>query len=203
MKKKLARLDGLAGSSKEEADGLKEQLADLELERYRQVEEIRKGAREEADSLKEQLAALELESRRQLEGIRKEADATIGTLKERLAHLEKGEREQLAERERLERTVVEMERRRNEAEGWYRQAYQAEKVSREALGQARLELAEQSLELGKVNMGRRGWDKARLYFLKALEIDPRNREAYYSLGEVYFQLGRFDLSKEMYERAGK
>lgn len=174
MKKEEARLEGLAGSS-----------------------------REEADSLKERLAALEIESDRLVEGIRKEADATVVALEERLALLEEREKEHLAERERLEQTAVEMERRRNEAEGWYRQAYQAEKLSREALEQARLELAEQSMELGKVNMGRRSWDKARLYFLKALEIAPRNREAYYSLGEVYFQLGRFDLSKEMYEKAGR
>jgi Tfp pilus assembly protein PilF len=165
------------------------------------------SSREEADGLKERLAALELESSRQLEEVRKEADAAVGALEEKVARLEQDaaerEEEYLSERERLEQTVAEMERRRNEAEGWYRQAYQAEKVSREALEQARLELSEQSMELGKVNMGRRDWDKARLYFLKALEIDPRSREAYYSLGEVYFQLGRFDLSKEMYEKAGQ
>ena len=214
MKENLARLDGLAGSSREEADSLKERMAALEIESNRQVEEIRKEADATVVALEEGLARLErtaverekehLAERERLERTAVEMEREHLAERERLERTTvEREKEHLAERERLEQTVVEMERRRNEAEGWYRQAHQAEKLSREALEQARLELAEQSMELGKVNMGRRAWDKARLYFLKALEIDPRSREAYYSLGEVYFQLGRFDLSKEMYEKAGQ
>jgi len=65
----------------------------------------------------------------------------------------------------------------------------------------RRELAGQALELGTIHMRNRAWEKAGLYLQRVVEIDPRNAKAYYSLGEIYFQLGRFELSKEMYKKA--
>jgi Flp pilus assembly protein TadD len=79
--------------------------------------------------------------------------------------------------------------------------YEAEKVAREAYERTRRELVGQALELGTIHMRNRAWEKAGLYLQRVVEIDPRNAKAYYSLGEIYFQLGRFELSKEMYKKA--
>jgi len=79
--------------------------------------------------------------------------------------------------------------------------YRAEEAAREAYERVRRELAGQALELGTIHMRNRAWEKAGLYLQRVVEIDPRNAKAYYSLGEIYFQLGRFELSKEMYQKA--
>ena len=49
----------------------------------------------------------------------------------------------------------------------------------------------------------RSWEKAAAAYERVLTFDPGRAEAYYRLGEIYFQLGRYDESKNMYRKAGE
>jgi Flp pilus assembly protein TadD len=159
-----------------------------------------------------------------------EARGSAGDLRERLLTETGGREREAAEGERLRQSVTELEGRLAEAQGNAASAnsakeeallrlrdeyetrlasereqhstiYGAEKAAREAYERTRRELAGQALELGMIHMRTRAWEKAGLYLQRVVEIDPRNAKAYYSLGEIYFQLGRFELSKEMYKKA--
>ena len=69
------------------------------------------------------------------------------------------------------------------------------------LAKVRLAVRNLALELGTIFIRTQSWEKARGYLEQATEMDPRNAEAWYGLGEVYFQLGRSENSKQMYEKA--
>ncbi len=118
-----------------------------------------------------------------------------------IAALRESEGKATLENERLQKKVAGLEMELENVEGQISRLFQSEGELRESLEAARRELSLQALELGKLHMANRSWEKASLYFQKVLEAEPLNAEAYYSLGEIYFQLGRYDLSKEMYDKA--
>jgi tetratricopeptide (TPR) repeat protein len=168
------------------------------------------------------------EARQGAESARAKADELQGRLLDSVSGREREvadarERESaaLAERDGLRQSVVDLEARlagsledldaaqagfdeRLAAEQErHRAAYEAEQRAREAYERVQRDLVGQALELGMIHMRNRSWEKAGLYLQRVVEIDPRNAEAYYSLGEIYFQLGRFELSKQMYTKAGE
>jgi tetratricopeptide (TPR) repeat protein len=185
-----------------ESDGLRQSVVDLEarLAGARQSDE---SARAKADDLQERLLA------------------SVSGREREVAEIRERESAALAEKDGLRRFVVDLEARLAEAlenldaaqagfderlgaeQERYRAAYETEQRAGEAYERVQRDLVGQALELGMIHMRNRSWEKARLYLQRVVEIDPRNAEAYYSLGEIYFQLGRFELSKQMYKKAGE
>jgi Tfp pilus assembly protein PilF len=72
-----------------------------------------------------------------------------------------------------------------------------------ALDQARQEVRELALELGREALRNRSWERAVTYFERVVAIDPRSVEAWTGLGDARSQLGQHERSREMYERARK
>jgi tetratricopeptide (TPR) repeat protein len=174
-----------AESARAEADELQGRLLASVNGREQEVAEI--GERESAalaerDGLRQSVIDLE---------------ARLAEALEELERVRSGARENMdaAQAGFDERFAAEQER--------HRTAYEAEQVAREEYERVQRDLVGQALELGTIHMRNRSWEKAGLYLQRVVEIDPRNAEAYYSLGEIYFQLGRFELSKQMYEKAGE
>jgi tetratricopeptide (TPR) repeat protein len=189
LKELVGRLSGEKAQVGEEMARLREELAvtrsgkdsrGAELSAARaQAEEVRSASKQ----LQTRLTVLEQESYRRIEEARGKAAVELGALGKELEASRKREQEALLGQERLQESLRSMERVREELE------------------KVRWELGEQSLELGGMYMKNRSWDKAAAAFQRVLEVDPGNAQVYYSLGEIYFQLGRFDLSKDMYRKA--
>jgi tetratricopeptide (TPR) repeat protein len=189
-----------ATRSIEQYEKLQEEYA-LQLRRLEEQLAKARRASEETGELQSRLVAVELESYQRIEEARGQAAAEVSAKEKDLESSRDRERQALLEKERLEHSVAEIEGRLAAGEERARQALRAEQQVREALERTLLDLAQQSLELGRMHMRNRSWNKARAAFEKVLDINPRNGEAYYSLGEIFSQLGEFDRSKEMYERA--
>lgn len=207
LRGKLAELQAERDAMKRELAGLEEQAANLAGEKRRMEERLATfrtetdEAKSAMDQLQTRLVAVELESYQRIEEARAQAAIEVSAMERDLQSSRERERQALLEMERLERSVAETEDILAAGEEQVRQALRAEEQVREALNRTRMDLAQQSLELGRMHMRNRSWDKARAAFEKVLDIDSRNGEAYYSLGEIFFQLGEFDRSKEMYKRA--
>jgi tetratricopeptide (TPR) repeat protein len=171
----MARLREELAAIRSGKDSLGEELSAARA----QAEEVRSASKQ----LQTRLTALEQESYRRIEEARGKAAVELSTLGKELEASRKREQEALLGQERLLESLRSVE------------------PVREELEKVRRELAEQSLELGGMYMKNRSWDKAAAAFQRVLEVDPGNAQVYYSLGEIYFQLGRFDLSKDMYRKA--
>jgi type IV pilus assembly protein PilF len=63
----------------------------------------------------------------------------------------------------------------------------------------RADYAQALIELGKIYLNERDLQAAEFYFKQALKLDRTSSEARYYLGEVFFQQGKFDLAKELWE----
>jgi len=230
LRDETEKLRDESGRSVRETADLREQTALLRSTRdvhAKELEEFRRGYGDltvKVAELEEDLA----EARQGAESARAKADELQGRLLDSVSGREREvadarERESaaLAERDGLRQSVVDLEARlagsledldaaqagfdeRLAAEQErHRAAYEAEQRAREAYERVQRDLVGQALELGMIHMRNRSWEKAGLYLQRVVEIDPRNAEAYYSLGEIYFQLGRFELSKQMYTKAGE
>jgi type IV pilus assembly protein PilF len=63
----------------------------------------------------------------------------------------------------------------------------------------RADYAQALIELGKIYLNEMDLQAAEFYFKQALKLDRTSSEARYYLGEVFFQQGKFDLAKELWE----
>jgi tetratricopeptide (TPR) repeat protein len=220
LQKELEKTEGQLEKAREESQELRteDELNEKEAEELRQKTEALRSSRED---LERELAELRRghrdltvkaeELERELEEQRIIGDS-VREKEEEAEELRRRESAALGEVERLRRSVADLETRLEESRREYEailsaereqhsNIYRVEKEVREAYERVRRELLGQALELGTIHMRNRSWEKAGLYLQRAVELDPRNAKAYYSLGEVYFQLGRFELSKEMYQKA--
>jgi type IV pilus assembly protein PilF len=59
--------------------------------------------------------------------------------------------------------------------------------------------AQALIELGKIYLNERDLQAAEFYLKQALKLDRTSSEARYYLGEVFFQQGKLDLAKEIWE----
>ena len=171
-----------SGKEREAAEGerLRQSVADLE------------GRLDEAQRKIEAAGSLTEEA---LQALRREYEARLAEAQGSAAAAESGKEDAL--RSLRDEYEARLASEREE----HRAVYRAEEEAREGYKRVRRELVGQALELGTIHMRNRAWEKAGLYLQRVVEIDARNAKAYYSLGEIYFQLGRFELSKEMYQKA--
>ena len=69
-----------------------------------------------------------------------------------------------------------------------------------ALAKAQLAIRDLALELGRIALRTQSWEEARGYLEQVTVVDPRSAEAWYGLGEAFFQLGQYEKSKQMYDK---
>ena len=210
----VERLKERAGIAAGEKEQLEVSLADLGREhaaRGREMTALREelsAARaqvEEQRLISERLQArmdeVERESYRRIEDLRDRSSVELEEAGKEIEASRQREREALLEQERLRRSLLEGESRLASGEEALRRALDSGDEVREELARVRGEAAKLSLELGRLYMKERSWEKAAEAFRSVLRDDRSNGEAYYSLGEIYYQLGQFDLSKEMFGKA--
>lgn len=201
LERDLADERQAAGEARGSAGDLRERLLTETGGREREAaegERLRQSVTELEGRLDEAQKQVESAEARQEEALR----ALRAEYEDRLAEAQgNAASANSAKEEALLRLRAEYEARLASEREQHSTIYGAEKAAREAYERTRRELAGQALELGTIHMRTRAWEKAGLYLQRVVEIDPRNAKAYYSLGEIYFQLGRFELSKEMYKKA--
>lgn len=205
LKKELAAARAAVDDLGRRADAEQGELAD----RYDEKEKESRAAREREQELLGQRERLEQENTglksslavadRELEGLR--AALTASSREEE--RLREAEKALLVERGRLEKEKSELEGRLAAEGGSRERAVQAERKARAGFDDLRGQILELALELGTLQMQERSWEKAAKAYERVLAIDPSMAEAYYRLGEIYFQVGRFDDSKKMYQKAGE
>ncbi len=177
-------------------ENLSEKTAELEAELGRVRERNRElTVRVEVLEQERERDAADLEKSREQARLAQEAkEEELATYREK----EKGLWEQTAS---LHGSVAEM---KAELAGWaeeLRRVAQTAQEGRAVLDTMRRDLAQQAMELGRIYLRDQAWAKAEPYFRKVVEVDSENSEAYSSLGEIYYHLGQFARSREMYEKA--
>ena len=113
-----------------------------------------------SEELQARLVEVELESYQRVEETRGRAEAEVAAREAELARYREQEREVLVERERLQQSEALLRSRLAETEAARDRALEGADRTRALLDQVRLELAGQSMELGKISMGQRNWEKA-------------------------------------------
>jgi tetratricopeptide (TPR) repeat protein len=154
-----------------------------------------------ADELRGKLAATEVEGYRRLEEQRGQLQRELAARDAELAAARAREQESGEQQARLQGELAAARERVAALEAATAVSERTAGEQERALARAREIARDVALELGRMAARTQSWEKARGYFEQVVEVDPRNGEAYYGLGEVYFHLGQFDKSKAMYQRA--
>ncbi len=144
----------------------------------------------------------EMEARRRLvEGQSQFANQRLARLEQIVADTNRANRELEARLQAVTQEKLLLERQGPPPAGGSPATEEIVRELERALEISRLAVRNLALELGRISLRARSWERARGYFEQAAEADPRSAEAWNGLGEAFSRLGQPEKSQLMYDKA--